>query len=194
MKTTIAIIGLCVVLLGNASAQTNQIATNATIKVAAIKPKPFVMPDTLVTKNGDTYQSVKLLQSDPSEITISYSDNENVVQIANVPLEDLPDDLKYHFGYDVKKAADFTAKQEAHEKLFANTSGGMSSAELRQYNYNSTIERRQNELQEQITQAEIAEKVRQEMLKERAVEAQEEAARAATIQATAPPAQTVIVY
>jgi len=193
MRTRLAILGLCVALYGHASGQTNQIHTNTT--AIAVKAKPFVMPAELKTRSGKTYREIKLQTYNASEITIRYFDDEGVMQFENIKLADLPDDMQKAFGYDPKKALAYDQKEQARQKLFSNTSGGMTQSELRRYYYTNTIDRRIDEINEQIRQAQIDEMVRQEMLKERAVAAQEEAARAATIQALNPPVikQTTVV-
>jgi hypothetical protein len=193
MKTTI-IIGLCILCGSLAFAQTNQIATNAPVKAVAAKPKLFVMPDVITTRTGHTYSSVELDGISPSEINISYTDGTGVRQLDNVKLSDLPDNLQKAFHYDPKKAAAYDEKERQREAQFSSQNpSSMTPSELQVYQYNSTIDRRIDELDAQIRQDEIEEQVRQEMLQERAVEAQEKAADAAMIQAQNPPTVNVEV-
>jgi hypothetical protein len=196
MKTGLAVIGVCVAFYGYALAQTNQTnQTTTNTAVMAAKTKPFVMPDKITTRSGRVYQEVKLQTFNASEINIRHFDGEGVMQIDNIKLADLPDSLQKAFGYDPKKAVAYDEKEKTREKIFSNANSGMSQSELRRYYYTNTLDRRIDEIDEQIRKAEIAEKVRQEMLKERAVQAQEEAARAATLQALNPPVikQTTII-
>ena len=53
----------------------------------------------IATRSGKMYQGVKLQTVSSSEIIISYSDDEGVMQLENIKLADLPDDLQKHFGY-----------------------------------------------------------------------------------------------
>jgi hypothetical protein len=207
MKMAIVIVSLCVAVTGHALAQTNQ---NAPVKPVAqppdvtghafyqtnSSPKPLVaahrdpmkvvLPDPLTTTSGKTYKGIKLLQVYPSYITISYVNEDYAMDLDNVRLENLSTNLQKQFGYDPTNAMLFDAMEDKQAAMLRSPSG-MTPAQRRWYDYNSTIERRIAELDAQIKQAEIEEKVRQEMLKERAVEAQEQAARAATIQAFNPP-------
>jgi hypothetical protein len=174
MKTTIAIVGLCVVFCGHALGQTNQIATNNPI-AAAIKPKQFVMPDELTTRSGVTYRDIKLLTVSPNKINIRYFDDDGVMQLANITLADLPDDMQKAFGYDPQKAAIADAKEKADEKLFAPRAG-MTSSELKNYYYTNTLERRQEQADQAALQAQLARQQWEDSLKERQIEAQERAA------------------
>jgi hypothetical protein len=191
VKTAIAIIGLCVAITGHGLAQTNRVSTNATIKAAAQKPKPFVMPDEITTLSGKTYEGVKLQSATANEIYITYIDNESVMQADNIKLANLPPDLQKHFKYDQKKAALADAKEKEEEaKLVSN--GGMTPSQARIYYYNNTLERRQDEADAAAAAAAEKEKEEEE-LNERQVEAREQAAQAPMIQAQKPPDQVNVI-
>lgn len=129
-NSPIAIIGLCVAFTGHGLAQTNHVSTNATIKAAAQKPKPFVMPDEITTLSGRTYDGVKLQSATANEIYIVYSDNEGVMQADNIKLADLPPDLQKHFNFNQKKAALADAKEREEEAKLVSSSGMTPSQNL----------------------------------------------------------------
>lgn len=109
MKKAIAIIGLCVAITGHGLAQTNRVSTNATIKAAAQKPKPFVMPDEITTLSGKTYQGVQLQTVSTDEIYIVYIDRQGIMNPENISLSDLPDEIKSHLKPDRKPVINFEA-------------------------------------------------------------------------------------
>ncbi len=187
MRKAIVIIGLCVAAMEQAAAQTNQIVTNAPVKVALVvsKPQPFVMPDTIATRSGKMYQGVKLQTVSSSEIIISYSDDEGVMQLENIKLADLPDDLQKHFGYDPKKAALEETKEQEQQKLWSSHAK-LTPDQQRWYDYNENIKAQKEEEKREQIQAQMARQQWEDSLKERQVEAQEAAAAAALIQAQNP--------
>ncbi|HCE45828.1 MAG TPA: hypothetical protein DET40_19970 [Lentisphaeria bacterium] len=62
----------------------------------------------ITTLSGTTYKDVKVFDSNPRELTISYKDNDETV-LKPVSFKDLPDDIKKEYKYDPVKA-------EAYEK------------------------------------------------------------------------------
>lgn len=119
MKTTIAIMGVCVVFYGQALAQTNRIATNAPIA------KTVGSSNEIVTVNGDVYKQVKIEKIDPSGIVITYSVAGGGLSIARLKFTDLPEQIQKRCGYDLKKAEAFKllevqAAIELRQKLLAD--------------------------------------------------------------------------
>jgi hypothetical protein len=179
---------------GRLPAQNQPSASSTPNAVAAVDFTKINLPDPL-TINGNSYSGAKIGTVSPADIGITYFDSEGVFKGKLLKISDLPDDLQKKLNYNTNAASQYE-KLEAQEdaKLARQTS--MSQHDLRVYYYNSTIDRRIDEINQQIAEEQAAERAQEEELKERSVEAQEEAARAATIQALNPPVQqtTVIVH
>jgi hypothetical protein len=197
MKKIATIIGLCVFISGHALAQTNQIVM--TTNAAPIKID-MRLPDKIIASSGHVFDGPKLQSVSDNRIGITYFDEEDVMKSSSIELADLPPDLQKQFHYDPKKAAIADAKDAALEKKFSHPSGGMTRSELNAYYYNSTIDRRIDELNAEIAAEKAAELAREEDRKERLVEAKEkeaaaaqQAADAATTQAINPPVQQTII-
>ena len=139
----------------------------------------------IATRSGKMYQGVKLQTVSSSEIIISYSDDEGVMQLENIKLADLPDDSQKHFGYDPKKAALEETKEQEQQKLLSSHAK-LTPDQQRWYDYNENIKAQKEEEKREQIQAQMARQQWEDSLKERQVEAQEAAAAAALIQAQNP--------
>jgi len=105
MKTIIFIIGLSVVLMGQALAQTNQ-------PVSPPEGTNEISSDTLVTILGTVYHEFRIERVDPAGLTISYVPDGGGLGMEKVPFNLLPDDWQRRYGYDPEKAAKFDLEQK----------------------------------------------------------------------------------
>ena len=105
MKMIIFIIGLSVVLMEQALAQTNQPGSppEGTNEISS---------DTLVTILGTVYHEFRIERADPAGLTISYVPDGGGLGMEKVPFNLLPDDWQRRYGYDPEKAAKFDLEQK----------------------------------------------------------------------------------
>jgi hypothetical protein len=69
----------------------------------------------ITTTDGKIYKNVKVLDSSPISIDISYKSKKGQV-IQGIKLAKLPKDLQKKYNYSAKKAAEFTKKIKLYEK------------------------------------------------------------------------------
>jgi len=75
----------------------------------AAPAKSKVLPDTLTTEQGRTYNSVRLLSTDPDGLVIEYKPQAGGLGMAKVKFRNLPESLRQEFNYNEGAAADFEA-------------------------------------------------------------------------------------
>jgi len=100
MKTTVSIIVMCAAFCGHTLAQTNQ--------VSSVITKP---PTQIVTADGDIYEGVKIIKSDPAGLTISYKMQGGGMGISHLAFDILPEWFQHKYHYEPKAAADFKTEQ-----------------------------------------------------------------------------------
>jgi hypothetical protein len=118
MKTSLFSIGLSLVLMEPALAQTNQPgpASAVTNNVPA---------DALVTETGMVYKKFQVEKADPAGLIISYLPVPGGIGLEKVPFDVLSDDWRKRYEYDPRKAAIFIQEQreamgEWREKMIAD--------------------------------------------------------------------------
>jgi hypothetical protein len=177
MKTTIAIIGVCVAFYGNVQAQTNQPVQPAKLISKNLNPFSIKFPNPLKTRSGRNYNDVELQEVKPDKINVVYYDDNGLFQTDFIQLSDLPPDLQSQFGYVTDKNAPTNVVQKS---TFVMT------PELQKYYDQQILERRQMEADEAAKQAEEA----KEAEKERE---DKEKADAALLEAQKPPVQVNVI-
>jgi hypothetical protein len=170
MKTTIAVIGLCVAITGHAPGQTNHVDSPSIIQQPIKKSA-----DELVTKTGVVYKKFKIEKSDPSGLVISYAPDKGGIGIAKVPFNELSDELQQHYGYDRTNAAKFDLAQK------------QAMGQLREQLLTDDQKTKEKRAAEDAADAQAAKQKKEDELREREIAAKEKAATAAMIQASNPP-------
>src|SRR5665213_454318 len=178
MRNAIAIIGLCIVC-GHVFGQTNQISTNSVAKNIQrhfTAPASDIAsnsvskkPDNRPMINGKFIKWAEIDKVQPDGLVISYQTVDGSIGVTTRYFSELPASIQRQYGYDPQRAADYEADKKEAPFVVAQ----------------QIIEQKKAEIEQQEQQAQIKEHFRQEMLKERAVEAQEQIAEVAQRQADA---------
>jgi hypothetical protein len=118
MKKAFISIGLSVVLMETAGAQTDQAAPSAAVTTN-------LPPGVLVTKPGTVYDQFRIIKKDPAGLIIRYVPEGGGIGMEKVPFEFLPKDWQQRYNYDPQIAAKFELEQKqatAHwrEKMIAD--------------------------------------------------------------------------
>jgi hypothetical protein len=104
MKTTLFGIGLSVVLMEQALAQTSQPGPSSAVT-------NNIPPDALVSKVGAVYRKFHVVKADPAGLIISYVPGRGGFGLEKVPFDVLPDYWQKRYKYDPEQAAQFVLEQ-----------------------------------------------------------------------------------
>jgi hypothetical protein len=186
------IVGIVAVTVRAAGQTNDPVLTN---HVVVVRTNVITkMPEVFSTRSGKIYESVRLQQVYPSEIIISYRRSDNVRDLDNVKLSDLPDGLQKFFHFNATNAAKYDAAEVAKAESLKPSSDIDTEKKWREYY--STLDRRKmdadREYEEAVFQYNQARQNFEDELKIQSVEAQKKAADAAMIQALNPPTTTII--
>jgi S1-C subfamily serine protease len=90
--------------------QPNNLTPQVRALASAAEP-PSEAIAVLLTRDGKTYKGVKVLNQEPDGLWVSYVTERGGTGIAKLQLGDLPEPLQRQYGYDPRKAANFTKEQ-----------------------------------------------------------------------------------
>ena len=118
MKIAILSIGLSVVLMVTAGAQTNLVPSTAV-------DTNNLPPDVLVTKLGEVYDQYRVVKKDPAGLIIRYVPEGGGIGMEKIPFAALPDDWQQRYNFDPQKATQFELAQKRamaywREKMIAD--------------------------------------------------------------------------
>lgn len=94
------------------------VAGSADLRAAAQKKR---IPDTIVTLQGKSFPSARLVQAEPDGITVEYQPQAGGMGLAKLKFRNLPENIRNEFNYNEQAATEFERSRENALAEWRNT-------------------------------------------------------------------------